>query len=239
MNIYRILGDLCLISSTPIFTYKAITQGPTGISLTTQCLRLLMFSARYLDVLTVFISPYNILMKYFLVVSTLILVVILSWQKLTRPGKKDVVSAISSILVIVLNSFFASTWLNYRFTLMEILWSFSRIIEPFVEIPQLTEMYQMDKWDTWIVIYYSTICANVFFNVGNWTVKYLYAQFFDPITVFCALSEFLVIAGFFIARLVKTREEVPFVGHHFPNDRKDIYVVDDEKATIIVNEDIA
>lgn len=238
MNIYRLIGDACLISATPIMAYQVLIHGPDGISLTTQILRLLMFGTRYIDVLVHPISLYNTLMKCFLILSTLMLVIMLGRRKLASSGQKSWMHELSLGLVIVTTGLLASTQFTDRFTLMGILWTFSRIIEPFVEIPQLTQVYRMDVLDACIITYYSSAGAQVVFYFGNWIYRYYQNGFFDRISVVCALAEILVISRFFIARHVNMKKKA-IVGdldskEHL--DDKTTYVVDQKMPMIVVEE---
>jgi len=206
MNIYRMLGDLCLISSTPIFVYKALKYGSNDLSLVTQFLRLLMFCTRYVDIFTVFISPYNTFLKCFLVISTLILVLILTWQKLNNHGSRGLGPAVGLTTVTIVNCFFVATWANYNFTLMEILWSFSRFVNAFAETHQLSMIYNMEKLDAYIIAYYLTVFGRAVFYAGNWVYRYLTEGLSDPISAFSTTLEVCVIAVYIIPGIWAKRE---------------------------------
>lgn len=68
MNIFRLCGDLSHLLAIVLLLLKIWkTRSCAGISGKSQILFLVVFCARYLDLFTSFISPYNTIMKMFFV----------------------------------------------------------------------------------------------------------------------------------------------------------------------------
>ena len=71
MNIFRIAGDLTHILSIVVLLLRLwVRKNATGISIKTQELYLVVFITRYLDLLTIFYSMYNTLMKILFISAT-------------------------------------------------------------------------------------------------------------------------------------------------------------------------
>jgi len=184
-----------------------------------------MFVTRYIDVFTMFWSPYNTLMKCCLVVNSVLFALYLAWQKFSQPGSKRIGSAVGSTAVIVFTCFCTATWFNYQFSLMEILWSFSRIISICAEIPQLIMVYRMPEWEFWLKAYYSTVIGHIVFYGGNWVYRYFNEGMLDPIAVTGGIGELAVVFGFLIAGYIRNEPETDY-----PVDKKIPIIVIEEFA---------
>ncbi|XP_020575913.1 ER lumen protein-retaining receptor A-like [Phalaenopsis equestris] len=75
MNIFRLAGDMTHLFSVLVLLLKIYaTKTCSGISLKTQELYVLVFLTRYLDLLTVFVSVYNSVMKVVFISSSIAIV---------------------------------------------------------------------------------------------------------------------------------------------------------------------
>ena len=129
INIFRILGDLSHLASIGILTHTVTTTiAIDGISLKTQVLYALVFLTRYMDLLMFhWISLYNTLMKLFFIGSSVYIVVLIqSFQKKNPIAYKEMVmNDTFKIQFLLIGASIMSLIFHHRFTLIELLCSFS------------------------------------------------------------------------------------------------------------------
>ncbi|XP_010772700.1 ER lumen protein-retaining receptor 3-like [Notothenia coriiceps] len=119
MNIFRLAGDVSHLLAIIILLLKIWrSKSCAGISGKSQVLFALVFTTRYLDLFTVFISPYNTVMKVvFLALSYATVYLIYMRLRSTYDSDNDTFR-IEFLLVPVVGLSFLE---NYAFTPMEVL----------------------------------------------------------------------------------------------------------------------
>lgn len=207
MNIFRLTADMSHLLAIFILLAKMWkTRSCSGISARSQILFAIVFTARYLDLFTTFISTYNTVMKVFFIVSsygTIYLMLI----KFRPTYEKESDSFRVELLLIpcILLSFL----INHEFTTMEILWTFSIYLEAVAIMPQLFMLQATGSAET--------ITAHYLFALGmyralyllNWIYRYYTEAFFDPIATVAGVVQTVLYADFFylyITRVVRTRK---------------------------------
>jgi len=171
MNIFRILGDVSHTLSKCILIYAIHRNHSTeGVSLITQALYCLVFITRYLDVF-MFNTLWNTVLKIFYILSSLyILFLMLRVYARTREREKAwklgafclIGSAIGAPLVMLIFKK-KPTW-----GWMEVLWTFSIILESVCVLPQLLLLRQTTVPTVIDSYYLLTLGSYRAFYILNW-----------------------------------------------------------------------
>ncbi|KAF7334778.1 Protein-ER retention receptor [Mycena sanguinolenta] len=181
MNIFRLLGDLAHVASKCILIWSIHkNKSAEGISFLTQVMYALVFVTRYLDLYFRFISIYNTVMKIFYIASACYVLVVM---RCFYPHSRESRTAWHTTFIILGLSVLASLIFNYRFTPIEILWSFSIVLEAFCVIPQLILLRETTT-PTVITSYYLLALGSYrALYIPNWIYRYLLDSVLDPIAV--------------------------------------------------------
>ena len=165
-----------------------------GISLKTQILYALVFITRYLNLLTFnFGSVYNTLMKLFFLGSTFYSIFII--KKYTREITQYVDDF--KIVYLVAPCFVLALVFNYRFTIIEIAWSFSLWLEAVAILPQLFVLQSQGQGDLLTIHYIFALGLYRAFYIPNWIYRYLTEERLDIISVAAGVLQTLVYSDFF------------------------------------------
>uniref|UniRef100_A0A3B4B323 ER lumen protein-retaining receptor n=1 Tax=Periophthalmus magnuspinnatus TaxID=409849 RepID=A0A3B4B323_9GOBI len=135
MNIFRLSGDLSHLAAIIILLLKIWkTRSCAGISGKSQVLFALVFTTRYLDLLTSFISLYNTTMKVIYIGCAYATVYLIYAKfKATYDGNHDTFRV--EFLVVPVGGL--AFLVNHDFSPLEILWTFSIYLESVAILPQL------------------------------------------------------------------------------------------------------
>lgn len=108
---------------------------------------------------------------------------------------------------------------------MEILWSFSRFVQIFAEVPQLMMVHNISRMDSCLKAYYLCVTGHVVSYCGNWVYRYAdqfgfkylhllicscsyYTEgMYDPIAIMCGVAELVVVTGYFVAVSLRSSSE--------------------------------
>ena len=177
MNIFRILGDLSHLASILILIYNIQSTGLIdGISFKTQVLYALVFISRYLDLLTFnHISIYNTLMKVFFIVSSCYIVVLLQSFKRKNPivYKEMIMADTFKIQFLLAGSLIMALIFNYKYSFIEIMWSFSVWLESVAILPQLFMLSKTSKAASLTVHYIFALGLYRALYIPNWVWRYV------------------------------------------------------------------
>ncbi|KAJ2496648.1 endoplasmic reticulum retention protein [Coemansia sp. RSA 1972] len=163
MNIFRLAGDLLHLGSIFILIARLQqTKSCAGISLKTQCLYLLVFITRYLDLFLGFVSVYNTLMKAFFLASAGYIVYLMR-----APLKASYDKALDSFRVefLIAGAAVFALVFPHKYTVLEILWSFSIYLESVAIMPQLFQMTRTGEADN--------ITSHYVFALGGYRALYI------------------------------------------------------------------
>ena len=167
----------------------------TGISFKTQALYVTVFVSRYLDLFYDYVSLYNTLMKMFFIASSCYILYLMRFRfryvfpRRSHEGSTTELTcnsrATSSDLsptndpsidtfrvefllgpCIVLALIF-----NYRFTLTEVLWSFSIFLESVAILPQLFMLQRTGEAETITTHYLAALGAYRALYIPNWIYR--------------------------------------------------------------------
>ena len=138
MNLFRIVADLSHLASILILIHTIkTTNSIDGISFKSQVLYVLVFASRYLDLFFRWISLYNTLMKLFFIGSSIYIIMLLQNAKNTVAYKEMILKDTFKVRYILAASGVLALLFNERFTVIDILWSFSLWLERIAILPQL------------------------------------------------------------------------------------------------------
>lgn len=146
-----------------------------GISLKTQELYALVFVTRYIDLVTSYISFYNTIMKFVFLATSISVVVYMRYDKAVKMSyDKDHDTFRNYFLIIP--CFLLALVLHNKFTVAEVLWTFSIYLEAVAIIPQLVLIQRTKNIDN--------LTGNYVFFLGAYRALYLlnwiYRYFTDP-----------------------------------------------------------
>ena len=85
--------------------------------------------------------------------------------------------------------------INYEFSVMEILWTFSIYLEALTLIPQLVMIIKSGDTEAYIVLYINAIALYRGLYILNWIYRYNYEGFYDVIAIVSGCVETVVNAG--------------------------------------------
>ncbi|KAG6508876.1 hypothetical protein ZIOFF_034258 [Zingiber officinale] len=165
MNIFRLAGDMTHLMSVLVLLLKIHTIkscagkfypyssfNPVriwfrfGISLKTQELYALVFATRYLDIFTDFISVYNTIMKLIFLGSSFSIVLYIRRHKIVRRSYDKDQDTFRHFF-LVLPCLLLALVINEKFTLKEVMWTFSLFLEAVAILPQLVLLQRTKNID--------------------------------------------------------------------------------------------
>ncbi|KAJ2065371.1 endoplasmic reticulum retention protein [Coemansia aciculifera] len=170
MNIFRLAADLLHLGSIFILIARLRqTKSCAGISLKTQGLYVLVFATRYLDMFISFVSVYNTLMKlFFLASSGYIVFLMMSPLKPTYDKALDTLR----IEYLVAGAAAFALLFPHKYTVLEVLWSFSIYLEAVAIMPQLLQMTRTGEADNITSHYVFALGGYRALYIVNWIYRY-------------------------------------------------------------------
>ncbi|KAK7919536.1 hypothetical protein WMY93_010820 [Mugilogobius chulae] len=175
------------------FEVEAVTRLPylcEGISGKSQVLFALVFTTRYLDLLTSFISLYNTTMKIIYIGCAYATVYLIYAKfKATYDGNHDTFRV--EFLVVPVGGL--AFLVNHDFSPLEILWTFSIYLESVAILPQLFMISKTGEAET--------ITTHYLFFLGLYRV--LFEGFFDMIAIVAGVVQTILYCDFFYLYVTK------------------------------------
>ncbi|MEE6483085.1 hypothetical protein FKM82_013427 [Ascaphus truei] len=181
MNVFRLLGDISHLSAIIILLLKIWkSRSCAGISGKSQILFAIVFTTRYLDLFTDFISLYNTSMKVVYMASSYATVwMIYNKFKATYDGNHDTFRVEFLIVPTVILAFLV----NHDFMPLEILWTFSIYLESVAILPQLFMVSKTGEAETITSHYLFALGIYRTLYLFNWIWRYQLEGFFDLIVI--------------------------------------------------------
>ncbi|KAF4115572.1 hypothetical protein G5714_003061 [Onychostoma macrolepis] len=201
MNVFRLTGDLSHLAAIIILLLKIWkSRSCAGISGKSQILFALVFTTRYLDLLTSFISLYNTSMKI-IYVGCAYATVYLIYAKFraTYDGNHDTFRV--EFLVVPVGGL--AFLVNHDFSPLEILWTFSIYLESVAILPQLFMISKTGEAET-ITTHY-LFCLGVYraLYLFNWIWRFYFEGFFDMIAIVAGVVQTILYCDFFYLYITK------------------------------------
>ncbi|XP_018561830.1 ER lumen protein-retaining receptor 1 [Anoplophora glabripennis] len=170
MNAFRIIGDIFHLVSILWLLVKLIkTRSCGGISGKTQLLFALVFSTRYLDLFSGYISTYNTAFKITYIVCSYVtvLLILVVFQKSYRSTEDSFLTEI-----ILLPTFVLALYANNIMEPVEILWAFSIYLESVAILPQFYMIYKKGELERSLLYYLIPLGLYRLFYIFNWIYRY-------------------------------------------------------------------
>ncbi|KAL5483217.1 ERD2 [Sanghuangporus weigelae] len=202
MNIFRFLGDISHLASIGILLHKIQTsRSCRGISFKTQALYVVVFITRYLDLFFgEYVSLYNTIMKLFFIGSSCYILYLMKFR--FRPTNDPSIDTFR-IEFLLGPSFLLSLLFNYKFSFVEVLWSFSIFLESVAILPQLFMLQRTGEAETITTHYVAALGAYRALYIPNWIYRYFSEGTVDPIAVIAGLVQTGLYLDFFYIYFTK------------------------------------
>lgn len=195
MNIFRLLGDLSHLASIFILLFSIENnKSVNGLSVKTQILYVLVFLTRYLDVLTKYHSLYNTVMKLFFIGSSIYTVYLMvsKYKKKIQENTDNF-----PIKYILGSSLVLSLIFTHKYTLSEIIWSFSLWLESVAILPQLLILQKTGEAENITTHYIFALGLYRALYIPNWFYRYFAEGRLDYISILSGLLQTAIYSDFF------------------------------------------
>ncbi|CAH9076554.1 unnamed protein product [Cuscuta epithymum] len=209
MNAFRLAGDLTHLISILILLLKIYaTKSCSGISLKTQELFTIVFLARYLDLLTDFISVYNTIMKIVFIASSVAIVWCMRFHRVVRRSYDRELDTFRHWILVAV-SFVLALLVHEKFTFLEVFWGFSIYLEAVAILPQLVLLQRSGNVDNLTGQYVAFLGAYRGFYILNWIYRYFTeASFSRWISCISGLVQTALYADFFYYYFISWKNNV-------------------------------
>ncbi|KAK9509746.1 hypothetical protein O3M35_006992 [Rhynocoris fuscipes] len=201
MNIFRLLGDLSHLLAVIILLLKIWkTRSCAGISGRSQILFAIVFTARYLDLVTTYISAYNTIMKIvFLVGSYGTIYLMFIKFKATYDHNHDTFR----IEFLILPCIILALLINHDFSLLEIIWTFSIYLESVAILPQLFMVSKTGEAESITSHYLFALGSYRGLYLFNWIYRYYAEDHYDLIAIIAGIVQTVLYCDFFYLYITK------------------------------------
>ncbi|KAI0753200.1 ER lumen protein retaining receptor [Daedaleopsis nitida] len=208
MNLFRLFGDLSHLASIFILLQKIqSTRSCRGISFKTQALYATVFIARYIDLFYEWVSLYNFGMKIFFIGSSCYILYLMKVKY--RPTHDPSIDTFRIEYLLGPCAVLALLF-HYRFTIPELLWSFSIFLESVAILPQLFMLQRTGEAETITTHYLAALGAYRALYIPNWIYRYYTEDMVDPIAVTAGLVQTALYLDFFYVYFTKVLQGQKF-----------------------------
>ncbi|XP_033324490.1 ER lumen protein-retaining receptor [Megalopta genalis] len=201
MNIFRLLGDLSHILAIIILLLKIWkTRSCAGISGKSQILFAIVYTMRYLDLMTTYISAYNTFMKIIFIVTSYATVFLMYMKfKATYDHNHDTFR----IEFLILPTLVLALLINHEFTAVEVLWTFSIYLESVAILPQLFLVSKTGEAESITSHYLFALGSYRGLYLLNWMYRYYAEDHYDLIAIVAGLVQTVLYCDFFYLYITK------------------------------------
>jgi len=176
------------------------TRSCSGISGKSQILFALTYTARYLDLVTNFVSVYNTSMKIlFLAASFATVWLIYMKFRATYDQNHDTFRIEFLLVPVTLLSFI----INHDYTVMEILWTWSIYLEAVAILPQLYMVSKTGEAETITSHYLFALGSYRGLYILNWIYRYFAENYYDLIAIIAGIFQTVLYCDFFYLYITK------------------------------------
>lgn len=201
MNIFRLTGDLSHLFAIVYLLWKIwSTKSCAGISGKTQILYAIVFITRYLDLFTIYVSVYNVVLKIVFIVSTVgtVFLIFVTFRK-----TYDRINDSFRIALLLLPALSLSLAINHDDTVLEVLWTFSIYLEAVAILPQLYLINETGEADSITCHYLFLLGSYRVMYLINWIWRYIMESHYDLIAIFAGIIQSLLYVEFFYLYFTK------------------------------------
>jgi len=209
MNIFRITGDLSHLASILILLHKMQSSRTcAGISFKSQCLYLVVYLTRYLDIFHTFsTSYYNSLLKtIFISTAAYTLYLMRTDFKPTHDPAIDTFK----VEYLLGGSLLLALLFPYRYEPLEMLWTFSIWLESVAILPQLFMVQRTGEAETITTHYLFALGIYRALYIPNWIYRYAAESHVDQISVLAGIVQTILYSDFFYIYYTKVMKGKKF-----------------------------
>lgn len=208
MNIFRFVADLLHLASVFILLYSINrNKSVNGLSLKTQVLYVLVFVTRYLDLFTQYVSLYNTVMKIVFISSSCYVVYLMS-VKYAKSIRENIDTFPARYVIWA--SAILSLIFTHKYTVKEVLWSFSLWAEAGAILPQLFMLQRTGSAENITTHYIFALGLYRALYIPNWFYRYFTEKHFDYIAFLAGVIQTLVYSDFFYIYYTKVMQGKSF-----------------------------
>jgi len=201
MNIFRLTGDLSHLLAIIILLIKIWkTRSCAGISGKSQILFTIVYIARYLDLVTTFVSVYNTVMKVVFIGAS-VATVFLMFVKFRATYDRNHDSFRIEFLLIP--TVILALLINHDFTVLEVLWTFSIYLESVAILPQLFLVSKTGEAESITSHYLFALGSYRALYLINWIWRYIMESHYDLIAIFAGVIQTILYCDFFYLYITK------------------------------------
>ncbi|KAI4456691.1 er lumen protein retaining receptor [Holotrichia oblita] len=201
MNIFRLTGDLSHLLAIIILLRKIWkSRSCAGISGKSQFLFAIVYTTRYLDLLTTYVSMYNTLMKLvFIAASYATCYFIYMKFKATYDHNHDTFR----VEFLLLPAVVLALLINHDFTVLEVLWTFSIYLESVAILPQLFMVSKTGEAESITSHYLFALGSYRGLYILNWIYRYALEDHYDLIAIVAGVVQTVLYCDFFYLYITK------------------------------------
>ncbi|XP_076163732.1 ER lumen protein-retaining receptor [Ptiloglossa arizonensis] len=201
MNIFRLSADMSHLLAIIILLLKIWkTRSCAGISGKSQILFAIVYTMRYLDLVTTYISAYNTLMKIFFIATSYAIVFLMYVKfKATYDHNHDTFR----IEFLILPTLMLALLINHEFAIVEILWTFSIYLESIAILPQLFLVSKTGEAESITSHYLFALGSYRGLYLLNWVYRYYAQDHYDLIVIVSGLVQTVLYCDFFYLYITK------------------------------------
>lgn len=204
-NLFRFTGDFFHLYTIYILLQKIkTTKSVSGLSLKTQFLYLLVFIFRYLDIFIFNVSSllqiYNFVMKILYTTMQVYLCYLMRYKYYYSYNVLlDTMNILNLIIPCsVLSPFLKPYTKNIISYFVELLYTFSILLESVAILPQLIQLQESGESETLTSRYIFFLGLYRMFYVFNWIIKYFIGKKIDHLLLASGIIQTLLYADFFV-----------------------------------------
>ncbi|CAG4980013.1 ER lumen protein-retaining receptor [Colias croceus] len=201
MNIFRLLADLSHLLAIIILLLKIWkTRSCAGISGKSQILFSIVYTARYLDLLTTYVSAYNTVMKVVFIVASYATVYLMYVKfKATYDHNHDTFR----IEFLLVPCVILALLINREFTFLEVLWTFSIYLESVAILPQLFLVSKTGEAESITSHYLFALGSYRGLYLLNWIYRYIVEDHYELIAIVAGVVQTVLYCDFFYLYITK------------------------------------
>ena len=195
MNVFRLVADTSHMLAVIVLLVKIFKTGSVaGLSGISQVFYAIVFSTRYLDLFTNFLTVYNTTMKC-LFISFTYLTIFLTFctYRDTYDSKNDP----KKCYFLLIPCLILALLINHEFYFIEIMWTFSIYLEAVAIVPQLWMLNKTGECESITLHYIFFLGLYRAFYLANWVYRYKKGGFFDLIAIVSGVVQTLIYCPFF------------------------------------------
>jgi len=182
-NYFRIAADIVHLLSHVILLEKILRhKNVSGVSLKTWQIYAIVFVSRYLDIFTNTFSVYNTIMKVVFIATTGYTIYLIMKQFRSTYDESHDNFVIWYLVIPAFVIGCVCSFISSGFSIMEILWSFSIVLESVAIIPQIYLLQQSKEVENLTADYIFCLGLYRALYIFNWVYRYFtepgYSQWF-------------------------------------------------------------